>query len=466
MKRLGWLLAAIAVLTLSARWNAPAAAESPLEAGYAEVDITPPLGGSMPGYFTDRRATGVSDPLKAHALYLRKGKETAALVSCDLIGVPAAVVRAVRAQVRRLLSPGPAHLWIHATHSHTGGEVPRVFTSDTDRIYPHFYPGEVDPQWVESLVNKTANAVVRAAAELRPERELTLHEGREATVAHYRRFLMKDGRVRTNPGRNNPDVVRPAGEIDPRVHTLRFGSARVLVVIYGLHPDTVSGTRYSADYPFYLAEALRETEGRDWRVLFLNAACGDINHIDLRNPAQKSGPAEAERIGRALAAAVRNSLGKGVPLAPDHLAARESTVHSRLRRPSAEELVEAERRLQANDDPFNFNGLFAPGVVVLAHTRDREQDAEVGALRLGAFGLAAMPGEYFVELAREVEAGSPLHPTRVIGLTNGALGYIPHRQGYREGGYEANYRSARFEPETGHRWAETAERMLRELEAK
>ena len=41
-----------------------------MHASYDEVDITPPLGGSMPGYFRDRQATGVNDPLKAKVLYL------------------------------------------------------------------------------------------------------------------------------------------------------------------------------------------------------------------------------------------------------------------------------------------------------------------------------------------------------------------------------------------------------------
>ena len=74
-----------------------------------------------------------------------------------------------------------------------------------------------------------------------------------------------------------------------------------------------------------------------------------------------------------------------------------------------------------------------------------------------------MPGEIFVELAREVQRNSPFHPTRVIGLTNGALGYIPYADAYKEGAYEAGYRSARFEPGNGHRWAQVAARLLNDL---
>ena len=66
----------------------------------------------------------------------------------------------------------------------------------------------------------------------------------------------------------------------------------------------------------------------------------------------------------------------------------------------------------------------------------REHLLEVAALRLGSFGLALLPGEVFVELGREVEEASPLKPTRTIGLTNGALGYIPTRRAYAKAGFD------------------------------
>src|SRR5690242_4879344 len=101
-----------------------------LEAGYAEVEITPPLGGSMPGYFHDRQATGVLDPLMAKVLFLREGQERLALVACDLLGIGAPLVARIRGAVAHAGMP----LWIHATHTHTGGMTPRegTFTSDAE----------------------------------------------------------------------------------------------------------------------------------------------------------------------------------------------------------------------------------------------------------------------------------------------------------------------------------------------
>ncbi len=441
-----------------------------LRVAYEAADITPPLGTSMPGYFRDRQATGVLDPLMVKVLYLGCGDKSAALVACDLIGMGAPLVTRIRERVRETTSKTPRHVWVHCTHTHTGGMVPRAgaYTSDAETIYPDFYPGKVDATWVDQLVEKTAAAVSRAAAGAKEEKKVTLHAGREATVAHYRRYVMKDGSVRTNPGRGNANVVRPAGEIDAHVHVLRFETARALAVVYGLHPDCVGGSQLSADYPHHLTETLRHALGAEWRVIFFNACSGNINHIDVHNPKQKGGPDESKRIGQTLALAVLEALKKEQVLAADQFAARTTEVACKLRKPTAEDVKAAEEVLRVyketgKGNPFAFNELYAPAALVLDRTKDREHKAEVAALRLGSFGLTWLPGEIFVELGREVEEASPFKPTRTIGLTNGSMGYIPTRRGYVEGGYEAGYRSARYEPENGHNWAKAAAGLLREM---
>jgi hypothetical protein len=440
----------------------------PLLAAYAEADITPPLGGSMPGYFADRKATGVLDPLKVKVCYLGHGEQSVALVALDLIGMGAGLVARIRARVRELTKEGPKHVWVHCTHTHTGGMLSRTdgFTSDAESIYPGLYPGKTDSKWTDAVIDRTARAVVQAVRDAREEKHLTLHAGMEKTVARYRRYVMKDGSVRTNPGRGNPNIVRPAGEIDPRLHVLQFADRRVLVVIYGMHPDCVGGTRYSPDYPHHLTDVLRHALGAEWRVLFLNACCGNINHIDVNDPKQKSGPEESKRLGEKLAVAALEALKKGTPLAGP-LSARSTVVACKLRKPRPEDVRAAEKLLktykETGKSPFGFNELYAPAVLVLARTKDGEHRAEIAALRLGTFGLAFLPGEIFVELGREVEAGSPWNPTRTIGLTNGAMGYIPTRRAYAEGGYEAGYRSARYEPDNGHHWAKAAAGLLKEM---
>src|SRR5438445_4062557 len=47
-----------------------------LHIGAAEVDITPPAGHRMAGYFDERLATGTHDPLKAKAIVLQQDADT------------------------------------------------------------------------------------------------------------------------------------------------------------------------------------------------------------------------------------------------------------------------------------------------------------------------------------------------------------------------------------------------------
>src|SRR5688500_8688190 len=70
-----------------------------LQAGVAVVDITPPVPWRMSGYFYERVSTGVKDPLQAKAIVLKQGDVTAALVFCDLVGVPRTVSDRIRRSV-------------------------------------------------------------------------------------------------------------------------------------------------------------------------------------------------------------------------------------------------------------------------------------------------------------------------------------------------------------------------------
>ena len=73
-------------LLIETKGIAADAKETPrLRVGAAVVDITPEkLPVSMTGGFQDRMATGVQDRLHARALVLADGKNTIAIVVCDI----------------------------------------------------------------------------------------------------------------------------------------------------------------------------------------------------------------------------------------------------------------------------------------------------------------------------------------------------------------------------------------------
>src|SRR5690554_5997301 len=103
-------------------------------------------------------------------------------------------------------------------------------------------------------------------------------------IAFNRRYFMKDGSVKTNPGVLNPNIDKPAGPIDPDVLVMKIedmdGNILGAVVNFACHLDVVGGNEYCADYAGELSKTLKSFYGKDFITLFLTGLSGNINHIN------------------------------------------------------------------------------------------------------------------------------------------------------------------------------------------
>jgi len=68
----------------------------------------------------------------------------------------------------------------------------------------------------------------------------------------------------------------------------------------------------------------------------------------------------------------------------------------------------------------------------------------LSAIRIGEFVFAGIGGEAFTEIGNRIYENSPFKTTVLSCITNSAGGYIPTKQAYSEGGYEA--RSSELKP--------------------
>ena len=59
-----------------------------LKVGYARVNINPPLGVNIAGYFKERLADGILDDLEVCAVAVQSGESTVILITVDNCGVP------------------------------------------------------------------------------------------------------------------------------------------------------------------------------------------------------------------------------------------------------------------------------------------------------------------------------------------------------------------------------------------
>ena len=90
-------------------------------AGFARVDITPPLGSFMPGYFKDRRAKEVLDPLQINCVAFSDGKTTALVMQVDAEAVSDAVAGRMRDAIVKSTGVNRDAILVHASHTHDGG---------------------------------------------------------------------------------------------------------------------------------------------------------------------------------------------------------------------------------------------------------------------------------------------------------------------------------------------------------
>ncbi len=446
----------------------PAAADRPtaeLRAGVAVINITPPIGYRMSGYFYERLSTGTKNPLHAKAIVLRQGSNSAALVFCDIIGISLDVSSRARKQAAQKTGIPPENILIAATHSHTG---PLYFGA----LRKHFHDAAVakhgsDPcekmDYARELSEKIAQVIAQADAATKPVRL-------QAAVAHQqglsfnRRFHMKDGTVRFNPGVLNPDIVRAAGPIDPAVPFIFFRSADgdnaiAAMVNFALHLDTVGGTEYAADYPYYLEQSLREGFGEDFVLLFGTGTCGDINHIDVT----KKDRLKTDYIGQTLAETVRAKVNEVKITTSPMLAVRSEIVEAPLQHYGPEKTAWARENIKkVGTSELSFlEQVEAYKILAIEMRGGQTIPLEVQVFWLSPeVAVVGLPGEVFVDLGLAIKRASPFAVTLVIELCQDAPGYIPTKKAFAEGSYETV--NSRIAPGGGEMMAEAAVRLLKQ----
>lgn len=439
------------------------AQSGPLGVGLAEIEITPPVGYRMDGYFAERLSTGTKDPLKARAIVLGQGETRTALVVADVIGVPRELTTAVRALAAEKTGIPAANIAITATHTHTGpmfsGPRARLFseraaaTLGADPLASANYPEMLRDRLVEVIV--TANAGVSPAS-------LEFVLATEDRLPFNRRFHMRDGTVRFNPGVSNPEIVRVAGPTDPDlpfVLITKGGRPVGALTVFALHLDTMGGgTAYSADYPSYLERELRRAFGDTFISVFGLGTCGDINHLDVSGRRRL----DAHSIGLQLAANVLSARPR-TPIATPSLGAASAVVTLPLRKVSDAKLSAARAdasKVGTAELPF-LTQVDIVSTLDLAH-RGASLEAEVQVFRLAPdLAVVLLPGEVFVDLGLAIKRASPFAHTVVIELSNDSPAYIPTEKAFAEGSYETV--NSRIAPGGGERLVAEAIRLLKSV---
>jgi neutral ceramidase len=411
-----------------------------LRLGVGEADITPPVGAPLAGYYYNRDATGVHDPLHVKAMVLEQGGVKIAMAALDLVSVPRDIVQSARALVQQRIGLIPDHVMISATHAHT---TPVVLTNPS-RYDLQGRDKEIAQAYTDSLPGKIADAIIAANARLQPV-EMLAGVGQEKTLSFNRRFFMKDGTIGWNPGKLNPNIFRPAGPIDPGLPVLYFESPKGTTAVaayvnFGLHQDTTGGPEISADFSYTLGQVLKMVKGDSFFPMFTIGAAGNVVHIDTSRPGAQMSYHQAARIGAVLAGDVLKVIETAPMVNTSPIRVSDKILQFPVPRYTQAEIDWAVRTQATYNTqhaaPF-LDLVKAARILELNARHGKPLDAEVQVLTLGnEVAIVGFPGEMFAEFGLQLKEDSPFPVTIVAELANGALTYIPNRIAYKEGNYE------------------------------
>ena len=443
-----------------------------LKVGYARVNITPPMGVNISGYYKVRIADGVLDELEACAVAVGDGNNTAILMTIDHCGLNKVFLNEWRANIAAATGVSAEAIFIHTTHTHTGPML----------IKNHSNP--LTAQYEAFLATRVVDVARFALADMKSAK-MGIGVGEAKNVAFIRRYRMKDGTAKTNPGVNNPDIVAPIGITDESVHVVRFdreGAESVVLANFANHPDVVGGNKISADWPGmtrrFVEKAIENT-----KCIFFNGAQGDVNHVNVHPKAGdfndmfndfdgcSRGYGHARHIARVVTGAVMSVYDKVEYLENDEVKFMQKIVEIPSNKPDPKDLPLAHKyndlHNAGKDNEIPYEAMMLTTVVAEAARMVRLENAPdtfpmlFSTVAIGDVAMFGIPGEPFNGVGRGLKAAPGWKMVIPCCLTNASEGYFPMMDSYDEGGYEA--RSSSFKAGVAERIIEEGKEILASL---
>ncbi len=416
---------------------------SKVKYGFARTDVTPPNGIHMSGYYNERLANGYLDRLEGSCLAVSDGEKTAVIFTLDFLYITRKHADELRTVVSEKTGLPFEAVYFCCTHIHTG-----PFTS-SGGLYDY------DPEYNSVMYRLLADAANAAIADM-SDGEVFTARGEVGGISFIRRYKMKDGSTRTNPGKNNPDIDHPISTPDETLQLVRIvreGKDDIVLLNFQCHPDVIGGCKYSADWPGWTRRAF-EGAVPGTKCLVFNGAQGDTNHICTTDEYETSkGYLHSKHMGLSVAGEAMK-LYTYAEKAESELGVNfiQHDIDVPSNRGTPEQLPLAEKYIALHeagkDSEIPFKAMELTTVVAEAYRIKRLENGpdafslNLNAVSFGNIAFSGIPGEPFTDIGRGIKSQSPFDMTIVCCCANGGEGYYPMKSAYDEGGYEA--RSSRF----------------------
>lgn len=422
------------------------------KAAFYETEITPPLGGVIPGHFSNCRSTDIQDKLFVKAAVIDNGKETVAIAVIDCCLIPEKCHDIVTKRVEEYTGIKAENITVAVNHTHSGAPL----TSH------HEVGADADEGYVRNTLLLVADCITLAYRRMEPV-EISYGTSEVYGFSFNRNFVKRHGEIDTNTGWGNdevqplniPDDVpvirfedaqkRPGAEIynkncagnlagiDPQFTVLAFkredGSVMGTITNFPLHQAVVVDyNRLSGDYSSILSKELKKEYGDDFVSLFVLGTCGDINDVDFSTPGVDKDL--YKKIGKRLALETKSIIADAEPILGDVLIARKEKLILESRQVTEEIKCKA-AELYMRDKNCAREMILRNLLVYAAKGGSETIEAFVQCIRIGDVYFYALPGEVYVDFGLYIKKNSPGSKNIVSELANGSYtGYIPIRAAF------------------------------------
>ncbi|MBQ2757630.1 MAG: hypothetical protein IJF31_04015, partial [Clostridia bacterium] len=329
-----------------------------LKAGFAKLDVTPPFGTGIAGYFRERKVKGILDPIYLCCLAVEKDGERLLIITGDFMGIKMGVCKRMAESIEARTGVPATSVIVQALHPHTSTAL------NTQPVLNHVHEGT----YFDLVMMKAGDVAELALADL-DETTLTGATGEVAEkISFVRRYFMKDGTVKTNPGFDKAaDIIGPCDEPDNSVRLLRFKREKgdIALVNFACHPDVIGGELLSADWPGFVRRFV-EAEHPGTACIFCNGFQGDSNHFHYMSGVRKGGYEHSRFMGRVVADAVNALWEQVTPIKADSVGVKSETVYTKTR---MEELERYDELKAFHDAYWAVKHDYTPSGEVIARAR-------------------------------------------------------------------------------------------------
>lgn len=394
-----------------------------------QADVTVPMGhGMMGGAWLSR---SVADPLEARGLVFLGGEQPIVLVSVDWCEIRNDAYARWQTVLAEAAETEPHCVLLTTVHQH---DAPVADLAAERLLRERKLTGTIcDLEFHERAVQGVAKALRTALRTPQPWTHVGLGQAKVEQVASNRRYRSPAGKVlfnRTSSTKIAEAIAAEEGLIDPWLKTLSFWNNAVplaAVSFYAVHPMSYYGSgEVSADFPG-LARRQRQQALPEVAQLYCSGCSGNITAGKYNDGAKENRPRLANRLATAMAAAWQQT--KRQPAT--QLVLRRAALELEPRSTPGFTTGDLQAQLTNEHKPFA-QCLAAMGL----SWRERVaagRPIEIPCLDFGPAQLVLLPGEAYVEYQLAAQKLRPDGFVCVAGYGDGATGYIPTEEHWREG---------------------------------